>query len=241
MAEHQQPPAGTDPSTTAAGHTAPAATGTDARGASAMGEDGDQAPPAPLVPGVKATRLQSIYAQALGGTLKKLSWANFAGCYPTIAKRADGVLRKLQEQMANQLQGRCEKEFEKILESRQVVAKLNELEALVGDAEKAREEAQAAGIKEEPTPPHTLPPQAILAGHMHPALARHQSQLHAQLQATQSQNALLVDEVRRQRAEVDELLARLEDAAADVRGANEVLAGIVGPLAEETRQDAEHV
>ncbi len=76
---------------------------------------------------------------------------------------------------------------------------------------------------------------------MHPALARHQSQLHAQLQATQSQNALLVDEVRRQRAEVDELLARLEDAAADVRGANEVLAGIVGPLAEETRQDAEHV
>ncbi len=73
-----------------------------------MGEDGDQAPPAPLVPGVKATRLQSIYAQALGGTLKKLSWANFAGCYPTIAKRADGVLRKLQEQMANQLQGRCE-------------------------------------------------------------------------------------------------------------------------------------
>lgn len=33
-----------------------------------------------------------------------------------------------------------------------MVAKLNELEDLVSDAEKAREEAQAAGIKEEPTP-----------------------------------------------------------------------------------------
>lgn len=57
---------------------------------------------------MRATRLQAIYAQALGGTLRKLSWANFAGCYPTIARRAEGVLRKLQEQMASQLQGRCE-------------------------------------------------------------------------------------------------------------------------------------
>lgn len=112
MAESQQPLAGAEPATTAAGHGTPAATGTDARGNSAAGEDGEQQPaplrPSSLVPGAKATRLQSIYAQALGGTLKKLSWANFAGCYPTIAKRADGVLRKLQEQMANQLQGRCE-------------------------------------------------------------------------------------------------------------------------------------
>ncbi|MCQ6512902.1 PMF1/NNF1 family protein, partial [Vibrio parahaemolyticus] len=92
----------------------------------------------------------------------------------------------------------------------QVVAKLNELENLVGDAEKRREEAQAAGITEKPTPPHTLPPQAILAAHLHPALARHHAQLRAQLAATQSQNALLVDEVRRQRAEADALLARLE-------------------------------
>lgn len=89
--------------------------------------------------------------------------------------------------------------------------------------------------------PHTLPPPAILAAHLHPALAQHQSQLRDRLQQTQVQNALLVDEVRRQRAEMDELLTRLEDAAADVRGANEVLAAVVGELAEETRLDAEHV
>lgn len=89
--------------------------------------------------------------------------------------------------------------------------------------------------------PHTLPPATILAAHMHPALARHQSQLHARLETTQAQNELLVDVVRRQRAEVDELLARLEDAAEDVRGANAALADIVGELADETRLDAQHV
>ncbi|OAA73955.1 Nnf1 [Cordyceps fumosorosea ARSEF 2679] len=167
-----------------------------------------------LVPGARAERLQDIYAKALGGTLKKLSWVNVAGCYPTVARRAEGVLRTLQQQMASQLQSRCEKEFEKIMESRQVVAKLNELEVLVGEAERAREDALKAGETKEPTPPHTLPPQAILAAHTHPALARHQSQLHARLQATQSQNALLADEA---------------------------LAGVADAVAEETRLDAEHV
>ncbi|KAM3526228.1 hypothetical protein NHJ13051_003586 [Beauveria bassiana] len=237
MAEHQQhQPSGDMASAAAAAAAAEATTGNGtAENTRGVGGGEKEAP------GVRATRLQAIYAQALGGTLRKLSWANFAGCYPTIARRAEGVLRKLQEQMASQLQGRCEREFEKILESRQVVAKLNELENLVGDAEKRREEAQAAGITEKPTPPHTLPPQAILAAHLHPALARHHAQLRAQLAATQSQNALLVDEVRRQRAEADALLARLEDAAADVRGANEALGEVVAALAEETRLDAEHV
>ncbi|EGX97194.1 Nnf1 [Cordyceps militaris CM01] len=206
--------------------------------AAATTESGEQDK---VSPGVRAARLQAIYAQALGGTLKKLSWANFAGCYPTVARRAEGVLRRVQEQMASQLQMRCENEFAKILENRQVVGKLNELEALVSDAQGAREEAQAAGATEPPTPPHTRPPRSILAAHLHPSLARHRAQLHAQLQATQSQNRLLEGQVREQRAEVEALLARLEDAAADVRAANEALAAAVGALVEETRLDAEHV
>ncbi|KAM3427262.1 hypothetical protein MY4824_009557, partial [Beauveria thailandica] len=150
MAEHQHQPTGGDtaPPAAVAAAEATTANGTaENRGGGGGGGGGEKE-----APGVRATRLQAIYAQALGGTLRKLSWANFAGCYPTIARRAEGVLRKLQEQMASQLQGRCEREFEKILESRQVVAKLNELENLVGDAEKRREEAQAAGITEKPTP-----------------------------------------------------------------------------------------
>lgn len=149
MAEYQHT-AHAEPSTTAAESNE--ATSAPTHGDSAMGEapnDNTTAAPPPPVPGVRAERLQSIYADALGGTLRKLSWANFAGCYPTVAKRADRVLRKLQEQMTQQLQDLCEKKFDEIVKSRQVVAKLNELEALVGEAERAREEA---GDREEPTP-----------------------------------------------------------------------------------------
>ncbi|KAJ6787021.1 hypothetical protein PWT90_10079 [Aphanocladium album] len=241
MAEHQHPAtASAEPSPAeaalrqnegaSASVTAASSSFSGAQASNVESSSSSATAPPVLVPGARATRLQDIYSQALGGTLKKLSFANFAGCYPTIAKRADNVLAKVQEQMVTQLQSRCD-----------VVEKLNELEGLVGDAERARKEAQAAGIKEKPTPPHTLPPQAILAAHLHPALAQHQAQLGDLLRQTQAENATLVDEVRRQRAEVDELLRRLEDAAADVRDANEVLAGIVGELAEETRLDAAHV
>lgn len=71
---------------------------------------------------------------------------------------------------------------------------------------------------------------------MTPALASHRSQLNARLQTTQSQNALLHDEVLRQRAEIDDLVGNLEAAAGDVRGANAELAGLVEQLAVEARE-----
>lgn len=45
--------------------------------------------------------------------------------------------------------------------------------------------------------------------------------------------------VRRQRAEIEELLTQLEDVVDDVRGANATLEGVVGDLAQETRMDAD--
>ncbi|KAM3478045.1 hypothetical protein MY8738_006145 [Beauveria namnaoensis] len=189
MAEHQHQPSG-DMASAAAAAEATTGNGT-AENTRGVGGGEKEAP------GVRATRLQAIYAQALGGTLRKLSWANFAGCYPTIARRAEGVLRKLQEQMASQLQGRCETAHTPAAgHSRRAFAP--------GAGAAPRTAARAARGDAEP-------------------------------------NALLVDEVRRQRAEADALLARLEDAAADVRGANEALGEVVAALAEETRLDAEHV
>lgn len=83
--------------------------------------------------------------------------------------------------------------------------------------------------------PHTLPPQDILKAHLQPTLKERTSLLNGQLQSTQAQNALLVDEVKRQREEIESLLAKLEDAVEDVKGANELLGGITGELAAESR------
>lgn len=99
-------------------------------------------------PGPRATRLRAVYAQALDHTLGKLGWDNFAACYPTVSSRADGVLRQVQGQMVAKLGEKCEKEFDNIMASRQVVPKLNELEGLIADASQRRK--AAGGVDPEP-------------------------------------------------------------------------------------------
>ncbi|KAF4999462.1 hypothetical protein FGRMN_2484 [Fusarium graminum] len=185
-----------------------------------------------VTPGPRAARLQELYARSLKKTLGKVGWTNVAGCYPTIAKRADGVLRQVQGQMVGKLGEKCEKEFENIMVSRQVVPKLNDLESLISDASRRRAESTT----EPPTPPHLLPPSTILAAHLTPSLTSHQSQLNARLQTTQSQNALLHDEVQRQREEIRALLDALEAVVADVQGANDALRPVADDVAAETRQ-----
>ncbi|KAI5465534.1 Nnf1-domain-containing protein [Mariannaea sp. PMI_226] len=190
----------------------------------------------PVAPGPRAARLQELYAQRLQRTLAKLGWDNFAGCYPTVARKAEGVLRQVQAQMVDKLGEKCEKEFENILYARQVVPKLNDLEGLIGAAASRRKEASQSGDPSQPIPPHLLPPDTILSAHLHPALTAHQSQLNARLQTTQSQNALLYDQVRQQREEIAALLDRLDAVVADVKGANDVLRPVVDDLATETRE-----
>ncbi|KHN99612.1 Nnf1 [Metarhizium album ARSEF 1941] len=188
-------------------------------------------------PGPRALRLHQVYAASLARTLDSLSYENMAPCYPTIARRASPVLRRLQAQMVERLREKCEREFGAILGARDVVRRVNELEALAADAEARRGPHGAAA---PPTPPHLLPPGEVLAAHLAPRLAEQRGLLNARLQTTQAQNALLADHVRAQRGEIDALLERLAPAVDDVRSANGVLGPLVGDLAAEARAvDAE--
>ncbi|KAK5989990.1 hypothetical protein PT974_08253 [Cladobotryum mycophilum] len=187
----------------------------------------------PVIPGPRATRFQQLYAHSLQRTLGKLKWDNFAACYPTIAKKAEPVLRQVQGQMVDKLGEKCEKEFENIMVTRQVVPKINELENLISDASHRR---ASSADGPEPTPPHLLPAEAILAAHLTPTLTSHQSHLNARLQTAQSHNAILYDEIHRQRAEIDSLMQALESAVGDIRGANAALAPVVQQIAAEARQ-----
>ncbi|KAL2016556.1 hypothetical protein VTK56DRAFT_3413 [Thermocarpiscus australiensis] len=190
---------------------------------------------APLIPGPRASRLQALFASTVKHTLDKISKDNFASCFPTIAAKAPGTLEFVQRQMVERLGGLWNKEFETILQNRHVVARLNELEALISDAVRRREEEEATGDGTPPIPPHTLPADVILAAHLAPHLASHRSQLNARLQNTQAANARLFDEIRAQRAEMEALVAGVEKAVRDVDGANGLLSEVVEELAAETR------
>lgn len=148
-----------------------------------------ESPPLPqrhtaVTPGPRAARFQELYAQSLRRTLAKAGWSNFAGCYPTVARGSEGVLKQVQGQMVDKLGEKCEvslcrrgdwgkwaegeqrgshcprimesrltlsrkREFESIMASRQVVAKLNELEGLIGDATNRR---ASSTTETDPTP-----------------------------------------------------------------------------------------
>lgn len=77
----------------------------------AQAETQQQQPQPPVVPGPRASRLQELYAQSLKRTLGKLKWDNFAACYPTVASRAEPVLKQVQAQMVEKLGEKCEVRF----------------------------------------------------------------------------------------------------------------------------------
>ncbi|KAK3997347.1 Nnf1-domain-containing protein [Cladorrhinum sp. PSN332] len=192
-----------------------------------------------VVPGPRATYLQNLFAQAAKHTLDKLSSpANFASCFPTIAAKAPGTLDNVQRQMVDRLGGLWNREFERILESRDVVRKLNELEGLLADAAKRRE---GAGNATQPVPPHTLPADAVLKAHLREGAAELKTGLEGRLRDAREGNLKLFDEIKAQRAEMEGMLKGVERVVKDLEGANKVLAGgedgqeLMEEVAEETR------
>lgn len=105
-----------------------------------------------VAPGPRAARFQKVLDDSLTHTLGKISWENFASCFPTIAAQAPGTLKAVQKQMVDRLGALCRKEFDSILQHRNVVAKLNELESLVSQAEQRRDEAGLVDAQDVPVP-----------------------------------------------------------------------------------------
>ncbi|KAK4177359.1 Nnf1-domain-containing protein [Triangularia setosa] len=195
-------------------------------------------PPEPVVtPGPRAQRLGQLFQQTTSHTLDKLSPANFRECFPTIAKKAPRTLDNVHQQMIKQLSTLWNREFERILESRQVIQKLNELEGLIQEAQQQRKRQQqrinGGGV---PIPPHTLDADVVLQAHLRGYLKEQQGVLGERLGEVQEGNKKLFEEVVAQRREVEGLIVGVEKIVGDVRGASEVLGGVVGELEGETRQ-----
>ncbi|KAH9224012.1 Nnf1-domain-containing protein, partial [Leptodontidium sp. 2 PMI_412] len=181
-------------------------------------------PPAPTTstPGPRATAFTKLYNDALANTLKAVSYDSFASCFPSIAEGAPTALKGMHADMAGKLERFAKEEFETILRERNVVENLNRLEDLMADARRRRARGVEGG-EGEVVPPHTLPAPALLRSHTTPLHQSQQSHLNAKLQTTESQNATLIEEIRRQRAEIEELLSLGEMLVKDLEGAGRKL------------------
>lgn len=106
---------------------------------------------------------------------------------------------------------------------RDVVPSLNELDNLIADAKKRQERA---GQDAPPTPPHLLPPSALLAAHMAPFLATQTQSLGSQLESTQKSNQELAEEIASQRDTMETLVSGLENVIRDLEGAAAAFGGV---------------
>ncbi|KAJ5149059.1 hypothetical protein N7448_000637 [Penicillium atrosanguineum] len=176
-------------------------------------------PPAPEseVPGPRASRLIQVFDQALARTLRANSYANFASCFPTPARHVPASLENVWRQLNAKLEESAKTEFEEIVEERQAVQHLNELDLLVGDA-RARREAEGDGAEPEKAP-HTLGAEELYNAHLTPYLEEAQSTLNSKLEATAAENGELAQTVQAQRLEIESLLAHLESVVGDIEDA----------------------
>ncbi|KAJ5665353.1 uncharacterized protein N7477_007801 [Penicillium maclennaniae] len=176
-------------------------------------------PPAPEseVPGLRASRLIQVFDQALARTLRANSYANFASCFPTPARHVPASLENVWRQLNAKLEESAKAEFEEIIEERQAVQHLNELDQLVGDA-RARREAEGDGAEPE-KPPHTLGAEELYNAHLTPYLEETQAALNKKLEATAAENGELAQTVQAQRLEIERLLAHLESVVEDIEDA----------------------
>ena len=106
-------------------------------------------PPLATAPGPRASALQKLYADAIAHILYSgCSYANFSACFPTPASKVPESLKLLHEQFTAKLGEGMRREFEAIVEEREVVRGLNGLDGLVEDARrrKGRGEGKQAPV-----------------------------------------------------------------------------------------------
>ncbi|KAH7052253.1 Nnf1-domain-containing protein [Macrophomina phaseolina] len=184
------------------------------------------APPVADSPGPRATALQNVFAQALDATIKRCSYANFAACFPTPAQYVPENLDAFWRDFTARVGDAARNNFDQILASRNVIQSLNSLDALIQDAKKRKEraEAEANGAPvEPPTPLHTLPAQTLALAHLRPFLSAQTETLESQLASTQKANTELLWEIEAQRQELAVLMSGLEYVVKDLEGSVEML------------------
>ncbi|KAJ5318909.1 hypothetical protein N7541_006728 [Penicillium brevicompactum] len=174
---------------------------------------------APQTPGPRASRLNQIFDQALARTLRANSYQNFASCFPTPARHVPASLEGVWRQLNAKLEANAKAEFEDIIDERDAVPHLNELDRLVSDAKARKEQATEHAGEQEHVVPHTLGAEELYKAHITPFLQEAQSTLNTRLEATNAENAELSQTVQAQRLEIEQLLSQLGLVVSDIEGA----------------------
>lgn len=172
-------------------------------------------PSAPVLtePGPRATALQKVFSTALAATLKSNSYTNFSACFPTPAQHCAPALEGVWKQLNAKLEEGCTKEFEDISKERGVVKGLNEWD---GAIERARVRRDRGVEGETHVGMHELGGEELYRAWMTPGLVQAERTLEGRLKQSQEDNQAMMQEILKQREEIERLVGGLESMVGDV-------------------------
>jgi kinetochore protein NNF1 len=185
-----------------------------------------------IQPGPRAAALKKIYTSALTSTLKSNSYENFSSCFPTPAKYCPTALEGVYRQLNTRLEAECTKEFEKILEERNVIEGLNHWDDILDQARQRRD--RAVDDQRDDSGLHLLSAEDLHAAFLDGYLVKVTGEMHDKLVETQVRNRQIMSNIEKQREEIDRLTSGLEGMVKDIDGAVKVLENHLG---EDGSQD----
>ena len=127
------------------------------------------------------------------------------------------------------------------MKDRNVIALLNSLDRLIHEA-RLRKQAASSGEHNDPIPPHTLPPSALVNAHLASFLSDTTTSITTETARLEAQNAQMMEQIKRQRGEMEGLVSGLEGVVRDLeRSAGMVQDGSVGELVAEVKMVEEEL
>ncbi|KAK9722287.1 hypothetical protein K7432_002771 [Basidiobolus ranarum] len=138
--------------------------------------------------GPRMTKLRVLLDKALSKTLKNCSYDKVAQCFSQLAQDSPEALQSAVDQVVTFLKTRIEEEFETIVGKRDLINKLNDLDALIIAAKKTS--------KKEAAPLQIPAPEVAILSKTVISKREEVERLRAQLLEVQKENAELMDDLK---------------------------------------------
>ncbi|GBC05070.1 hypothetical protein RclHR1_06000004 [Rhizophagus clarus] len=142
----------------------------------------------------RSKKVKQMLENCLGETLNNFSYEKVAQCYPTLAKEQPERLKQALSQVKDFLKTNTEEEFEAILEQRNILEKLNELDDIIAKAKKRQKDRQ---------PMVNIDPKTIIRAKTLPIKFEEKKNLEREFLKINQENESLMSEIRIKKKQID--------------------------------------
>ncbi|RIA90422.1 Nnf1-domain-containing protein [Glomus cerebriforme] len=154
----------------------------------------------------RSKKVKQMLESCLGETLNNFSYEKVAQCYPTLAKEQPERLKQALGQVKEFLKTNTEEEFEAILEQRNILEKLNELDDIIAKAKKRQNDGH------NPLQPMSnIDPKTIIRAKTLPIKFEEKRNLEREFLKINHENESLMSEIRTKKKQIDYLTQSIQE------------------------------